>query len=114
MANSPMKCTHFPPQLIHVNALQCYRRCSKLLHNAIGLIIKPRSHCARGRASTCAVRKYLRKWLPKATFERKLSDVAYTLAQVFNFKSQLSQNTLCSEKTPTYSFFHISMNDVQI
>jgi len=23
MANSPMKCTHFPPHLIHVNALRC-------------------------------------------------------------------------------------------
>jgi len=33
----------------------------------------------------------------KATFERKLSDVAYTLAQVFTSESQLSQiERVCS------------------
>ena len=29
--------------------------------------------------------------LSKATFERKLSDVAYTVAQVFTYDSQLSE-----------------------
>jgi len=28
--------------------------------------------------------------------------------------TQMIRHTLCSEKTPTHSFFHISMNDVLI
>jgi len=34
---------------------------------------------------------FSQKWLAKATFSRELSDVAYILAQVVAFESQLSQ-----------------------
>jgi len=34
---------------------------------------------------------FIRKWLSKANFERKLSHVAYTLSPVFTYESQLSE-----------------------
>jgi len=32
----------------------------------------------------------------------------------FNFLNHICGTTLCSEKSPTHSFFHISMNDMSI